>query len=362
MSTSILRERSRAVSKVLYNLILAREMGGGPRTFPGGVSKWKWKRMHEKRAREKEKRLLDQEKQLYQARIRSQIRAKLSGQPDPFSERESSEGPGPMSPNDHIKALADRFMKEGAEDLWNEHDGPVRSPPSSTAKLHQGSRSITGSPPIDLRKLIPQQDNSVKMSNLSGNNLRARNYSVQRRSRRNESSSSEDDDDDLGSDLKGDFTKPFLQSLVGNRESSNFAKKGDDFSMNKKFSAKKQRRLRRNGSSSSDDETELDSEEESGKSSGRDLRKMGSSASLGKYDIKKKKRVPLNSCEEEIDFAEQVELIRHQLSQKKLIENEEEKEEEESILSNKRYCTVVSEVFILVRGFALWIYLVLVKE
>ncbi|CAI0557144.1 unnamed protein product [Linum tenue] len=42
-------------------------MGGGPRTFPGGLNKWQWKRLHEKKASEKEKRLLDQEKQLYQA-------------------------------------------------------------------------------------------------------------------------------------------------------------------------------------------------------------------------------------------------------------------------------------------------------
>ncbi|KAH7513964.1 hypothetical protein FEM48_Zijuj11G0038600 [Ziziphus jujuba var. spinosa] len=346
MSTSMLRERSRTVSKLLlHSLVLTRQMGGGPRTFPGGVSKWKWKRMHEKRARDKEKRLLEQEKQLYQARIRSQIRAKISGRPDPFPEPGgSSEGPGPMSPNDHIKALADRFMKEGAEDLWNERDGPVKSPPSSTARLsQQRSRSITGPPPppIDLRKMITERDGNVNLSNSNGNYLRARNYSVQRRNRRNESSSSEDDSDDydLGSSSNRDFMKPFLQSFVGNRESSNFAKKADDFSMNKKISGKKQRKLWRDGSSSSDGETESDSEEESGKSFGKDLRKMGSSASLGKYDIKIKKRVPLNSFEEEIDFSEQVELIRHQLSQKNLIEKEEEngEEEKESILSDKRF-------------------------
>ncbi|TQD95132.1 hypothetical protein C1H46_019219 [Malus baccata] len=50
-------------------------MGGEPRTFTGGVRKWKWKRMHEKRAKEEGKSLLDQEKRLYEARLRSQIRA-----------------------------------------------------------------------------------------------------------------------------------------------------------------------------------------------------------------------------------------------------------------------------------------------
>ncbi|PKU64195.1 DEAD-box ATP-dependent RNA helicase 48 [Dendrobium catenatum] len=102
-------------------------MGGGPRTFAGGLNKWQYKRMHEKLAREKERRLLQQEKQIYQARLRTEIRAKIAGKSsyDDFSG--SSPGAGGMSSKDHIRALADRFMKEGAEDLWNEDDGPIRS-------------------------------------------------------------------------------------------------------------------------------------------------------------------------------------------------------------------------------------------
>ncbi|GJM87488.1 hypothetical protein PR202_ga03448 [Eleusine coracana subsp. coracana] len=98
-------------------------MGGGPRTFPGGLSKWQYKRMHEKLARQKQQGLLRHEKQLYLARLRSEIRAsRLPGAAD------SAAPPvgGPTSSRAHIRALADRFRKPGAEDLWNEDDGPLR--------------------------------------------------------------------------------------------------------------------------------------------------------------------------------------------------------------------------------------------
>ncbi|KAK9716542.1 hypothetical protein RND81_06G240200 [Saponaria officinalis] len=118
----LLREPSKLLRrKLLSSLLWARPMGGGPRTFPGGINKWQWKRLHEKKAREKEKRLLDTEKQLYQARLRSQIRASVAGEPVPARDH------SPLSPRDHVRALADRFVKSGAEDLWNEADGPVSS-------------------------------------------------------------------------------------------------------------------------------------------------------------------------------------------------------------------------------------------
>lgn len=88
-------------------------MGSGPRTFPGGLTKWQYKRVQEKIARGKANRLLRTEKQVYLSRLRSGTRPDLS-QPES---------------KDHIKALADRFTKPGAEDLWNQDDGPVRDPP-----------------------------------------------------------------------------------------------------------------------------------------------------------------------------------------------------------------------------------------
>ena len=97
-------------------------MGGGPRTFPGGLSKWQHKRMHEKLARGKERGLLRHEKQLYLARLRSEIRAShLPGAP-----ASPADHAGPTSSRAHIRALADRFLRPGAEDLWNDDDGPLR--------------------------------------------------------------------------------------------------------------------------------------------------------------------------------------------------------------------------------------------
>ena len=121
-----------------WNWVSLRNMGGGPRTFPGGVNKWKWKRMHEKLARDKQNRLIEQEKQLYQARIRSHIRSTLS--PDHQSAAAATHRP--LSPNDHVKALADRFVKEGAEDLWNNHDGPLT--PNPTPNLNFGPKHTRG--------------------------------------------------------------------------------------------------------------------------------------------------------------------------------------------------------------------------
>lgn len=239
-----------------------------------------------------------------------------------------------MSPTDHIKALADRFMKAGAEDLWNKHDGPIKSIPS-VSWLKDRRRSVTG-PPVDLRKLISEgrslasNQNTV---NLNGNSLKPRNYSVQslRNYATNESSSK------VENSWGRKFSKPLVPNIEGNGENSSFTR-NDSGLMKNKLSGRKQGRFWRKGSSSSDDETESDSEDESKMSFQRDLKKTGSSAALGKYDTKIKKRVPLKSLEKEGDFAEQVELIRHELRKRNSIENEENGEtEEESILSEKRY-------------------------
>lgn len=111
----------RTLLRLPQTLILARSMGGGPRTFPGGLTKWQYKRMQDKLGREKASRLLRSEKQLYLSRLRSGIRS------DP-SQRMSS------SSRDRIKILAHRFTKPGAEDLWNQDDGPVSDPPEKLLK------------------------------------------------------------------------------------------------------------------------------------------------------------------------------------------------------------------------------------
>lgn len=212
-------------------------------------------------------------------------------------------------------------MKEGAEDLWNERDGPIKTQPPSPSKERR--RPVPeAEASTDLRKAFMEGRNSawshgnVNSSNLSGNRVRARHYSVQSwRNGRNEGS-----------------------GFVANRESSKLERNSNNIPVNRKIPAKKPRRYFRNGDSS-DSEFDSEDDDDSVKSSEWDVKKMGSSASVGKYDVKiSKRRIPLHSLEDEIDISEQIEEIRHEINRKKLLEGEENegKEEEESILSEKR--------------------------
>ncbi|XP_060173112.1 probable DEAD-box ATP-dependent RNA helicase 48 isoform X2 [Lycium barbarum] len=412
-------------------------MGGGPRTFPGGLNKWQWKRLHEKKAREKENRLLDQEKQLYQARIRSQIRAKLSDNRAP-DEQQPNPNYSPVSPQDHIKALADRFMKEGAIDLWNEHDGPINTTPQTS---HQQRPE-----PIDLRKLVKENSNfrDVRSSDVSGNyslrkarhfctsvsNVFAENenfrdirssdvspsYSFQKprhfctnvsnetriplcsnfrdikssdlslnynfqkgrhfctdvrndiveswRSRMSTYSDSwlrrsdflmfgwrrENNENRNVNNWNGfsnfrcysterrngrklDFTRNESSTSEGKSNSEGLAVKGDE---------RKTRwpRFRHNPEESTDDEDDEDSEVEVEEGQSRGSVKVMSSAALGKYDMKTKKRVPLKFVEDEDDLSLHVEAIRKEVKGRSMQKNETEEEgedEKETILSSKRF-------------------------
>lgn len=331
--------RSKTLSHHLCIRIFNRPMGGGPRTFPGGLNKWQWKRLHEKKAKEKEKRLLDQEKQIYQARIRSEIRAELAGGAGRDSRSDAnSTNYSPMSPKDQIKALADRFMKPGAVDLWNEKDGPLKS--------EEESRMINS--PIDVKKLISDHRNPAgRGENLSfrsgiGSFQAKRSYSVQSRGefKRNESSCSEDESD---SKSDGDQVKASDSRLLVKDTENAKAKRFNKFVDSKRrFLSQKKSRF---DDSSSDYDTgeDEDEDEDEGDNAGiggwKDVKKLGSSASLGKYDMKITKRVPVKDLEKEMDFSEEVKLLRMELNKKKLKENEEQKsvEEQQPLYSNKRF-------------------------
>ncbi|XP_050227425.1 probable DEAD-box ATP-dependent RNA helicase 48 [Mercurialis annua] len=316
-SSMLLLHRSKTLMDHLTTRkILTRFMGGGPRTFPGGLNKWQWKRLHERRAKEKEKGLLEQEKQLYQARIRSQIRSKIAGKPDPDS---NSSNFTAMSPTDHIKALADRFMKAGAEDLWNEDDGPLKAqwsvPNRPSGSI--GSRQLSGSisSPIDLRKLMLESRNQNFES--SGNDCykytKSREFSV----------------------------KSFNS---GQKQSSLVI--GSDSLKKSRETYKRPRRFRGNESSSSEDDDSdnygFESNDEMVRK-GRNVRGiLGGRAALRNHDVKTTKRVPLKDLEREIDYEKEVELIRQELGKRKnmLDANEGEKSEageEKSVLSQKRF-------------------------
>ncbi|KAK6137512.1 hypothetical protein DH2020_028765 [Rehmannia glutinosa] len=250
-------------------------MGGGPRTFPGGLNKWQWKRMHEKKAREKEKRLLDQEKQVYQARIRSEIRSKLAAADNPLPgvEKPDQNQPnyGPISPQDHIKALADRFMKEGAEDLWNEDDGPSGGPTNKP-----GKSQFTGEP-IDLQNLIAERsafsggqriDKSEFSNNVSSSLDKPRRFSTYAWQ---------------GGKLMGDFRNEYSRTmsngfnLVGCYRRGTLMGVSSMLNLNSYYS-------------------------------------VDAASIMGKYDTKTKKRVPLKFLEDEDDLSQQVEAIRKEFS------------------------------------------------
>ncbi|KAK2385071.1 DEA(D/H)-box RNA helicase family protein [Trifolium repens] len=276
----LIREGRKASSSSPWNLNLIRNMGGGPRTFPGGVSKWKWKRMHEKRAKDKQKNLLEQEKQLYQARIRSQIRSTLSP-----SSSSSSSTHNPISPHQHIKSLADRFMKDGAQDLWNDFDGPL-TPIETQPQIEAQS-----SPQIDLRKLTHQSSNQ-NLHNFS--------------------------------QIRGFRSVPDIRDLSDRK---------CDSSDRKRVGTEKRRIWRKNDSSSdSESENEVESQNQGYYSN------VGSIASLGKHDVKRERRVMPKKFDDGTDFSEQVQLIKYEIHKKKLIQNgNNQGEQQENILSQTRF-------------------------
>ncbi|KAL6634133.1 hypothetical protein ACP70R_026804 [Stipagrostis hirtigluma subsp. patula] len=118
---------------------LAIRMGGGPRTYPGGVSKWQWKRMQAKKARQLLKARLARERQLYEMRKRAELRdavAHLERPWDPAVPDAAAVAPNLLSvaADDQLRALADRFHRPGGVDLWNDRDGPrVFSSPATGA-------------------------------------------------------------------------------------------------------------------------------------------------------------------------------------------------------------------------------------
>ncbi|CAL4887234.1 unnamed protein product [Urochloa decumbens] len=110
---------------------LAIRNGGGPRTFPGGVSKWQWKRMQAKKARQLLKARLARERQLYEMRKRTELRDAVAHLERPWDPDSAAAEASAVAPNllsvaadDQLRALADRFHRPGGVDLWNDHDGP----------------------------------------------------------------------------------------------------------------------------------------------------------------------------------------------------------------------------------------------
>ncbi|KAL9252628.1 putative DEAD-box ATP-dependent RNA helicase 33 [Drosera capensis] len=351
---------------LLPRLLFLRHMGGGPRTFPGGLNKWQWKRLHEKKARDKEKLLLNQEKELYQARLRSQIRRENLG------DKELKPDVGdymPMSPEDHVKALADRFVKAGAEDLWNEDDGPiskkgaVRDDSLARAREHEGVGRVVNSGnamnvygnwqqkrgySTSVMKLFgnwkQRREYSMISMNLFGNRERARDYSA-----------------NLINFYRNSVQQSYSMSGMSLYGSW---KQRRGYSMTRRSRVSGQVSYRRNGSSESEDDegsgddggvvvrrTELrwpwfeigedDEEEEEGR--GKSGRKFGSSDVKVKVKVKEGRGLGRFKENKDDGLSERVERIRQEVNERKMLKDEEEKSTE-SFLSDKS--TVVTTVYL----------------
>ncbi|KAL8094181.1 uncharacterized protein LOC141693045 [Apium graveolens] len=99
-------------------------MGGGPRTFPGGVNKWQWKRMQAKKAKQLLKARLARERQIYEMRKRAELKAAVSELERPWEVVEKAPKLFSARADEQVQVLADRFQKPGGFDLWSEEDGP----------------------------------------------------------------------------------------------------------------------------------------------------------------------------------------------------------------------------------------------
>ncbi|XP_068640013.1 probable DEAD-box ATP-dependent RNA helicase 48 [Aristolochia californica] len=342
-ASSLLRKlSSNTLSKLICNFTLARSMGGGPRTFPGGLNKWQWKRLHEKKAKEKEKNLLQQEKQLYQARIRTQIRAKLTGKHYPDEQEGLTHGP--MTAKDHVKALADRFMKEGAEDLWNEDDGPLKSAPPQSPRMRGRDFISRSAPRIDVREIV--SGGRRLLDGLSGPSA-----GIDSVNRRQYCSRSGDEVPIFPCPLRHDVSGSFVNSvkIVGGRPSLadyvgifNFPLSFTGYKYYSVETSERSRsrdRSRRSWNSSSEDnESEMeDFDGESGSRVRRRGKEMMSSAALRNHDAKKVRRVPWRPIGEK-DVSAEVQMIREEFRTRTSVEREERKiEGRGSLLSEKRF-------------------------
>ncbi|MCO5569362.1 hypothetical protein L7F22_023074 [Adiantum nelumboides] len=99
-------------------------MGGGPRTFPGGVTKWQWKRMLVKKRQDRMHYRLAREKAVYEMRRRAEVLATHPELLQPWEKLAVFPPPG-ISTGQHVATLVRRFYKQTqAEDLWTQRDGP----------------------------------------------------------------------------------------------------------------------------------------------------------------------------------------------------------------------------------------------
>lgn len=231
-----------------------------------------------------------------------------------------------MSPRDHIKALADRFMKPGAEDLWNGDDGPVHS----VTRKPDPTKPID--PPIDLRKLV-RDGRADGLSGFSGTSEKKRGFSS----------------------YTGFIGMSYVDGDVGSlsnlrRFCTNLRQqRGYSVTTRGRFKTRFQKWGHDSSSSSDGDDIDEDGgygrvrENENARWSRRrsedekSVRGFMGNAALGKYDVKITKRRILKDLEEfaeqeyddEGNMAERIKQIRQEVNERKLAVAKKEKSQEE---------------------------------
>lgn len=127
-----------------HSLSWSRSMGGGPRTFPGGVNKWQWKRMQQKKYYDIQKKRLSREKQIFEMRQRAEVLAAHPELEEPWEKLATFPSDG-VTAEEQIRRLTSRFDKPGGEDLWTQKDGPVGVPPSDSENATEFAKKVARS-------------------------------------------------------------------------------------------------------------------------------------------------------------------------------------------------------------------------
>ncbi|KAF5750899.1 hypothetical protein HS088_TW03G01239 [Tripterygium wilfordii] len=194
-------------------------MGGGPRTYPGGVSKWQWKRMQAKKAKQLLKARLARERQIYEMRKRAELKAAVSELERPWEVVEKAPALFSVRADEQVKVLADRFQKPGGFDMWTERDGPqLFETPDGIPSARFFPKGVVHSvkPYGKVLGLVDsdRQNDSERESKLDGRNLSVRGVGINEKIngggyRKNESSR-RSPDVDARNGLSGDGRNLFV--------------------------------------------------------------------------------------------------------------------------------------------------------
>lgn len=158
-------------------------MGGGPRTYPGGVSKWQWKRMQAKKAKQLLKARLCRERQIYEMRKRAELKAAVSELERPWEVVERAPTLFSVKADEQLKVLADRFQRPGGFDMWSERDGPqlfetpdelpsARFFPKGVVHSIRPYRRISDSDELDSIKEVEEVSEPEADKDVSNNEMR----------------------------------------------------------------------------------------------------------------------------------------------------------------------------------------------